>query len=336
MSRSPLVDRFSRQVTYLRLSVTDRCNYRCAYCMPLEGIEYVSHSELLTFEEIEEVVGALAELGVRRVRVTGGEPLVRRELTHLIARLGALDGIDEVLMTTNAYLLERHAEELAAVGLAGLNVSLDSLRADRFARITRGGDLMKALAGLRAAKKAGITSIKINAVVIAGFNDDEVADLVRFGAKEGVGVRFIEFMPIGEETIWGNGACVPAREMRRQLAREYEMEPEGFRPGKGPARYWRLFGPALPVQGQRVGFISAVTECFCDHCNRIRITAQGGLRACLADDREVNLRDVLRAGGTRDDLVRAIRMALALKDESHSFEIDGDNATTKQMVNIGG
>ncbi len=219
MTTSPLIDRYDRQITYLRLSVTDRCNYRCVYCMPVEGISYMPQAELLTFEEIEDVVSALAAVGVQRVRVTGGEPLVRRDITNLIQRLGEIDGIDEVLMTTNAHLLERHAKAVVDAGLAGVNISLDSLRQDRFSQLTRGGDLSRAVDGLRAVKAAGIPSIKLNAVVIRGFNDDELGDLVRFSAAEGVVLRFIEFMPIGEETVWGDGACVPASEIRGRLAR---------------------------------------------------------------------------------------------------------------------
>jgi cyclic pyranopterin phosphate synthase len=332
-----LTDGFNRRVTYLRLSVTDRCNYRCVYCMPEHGITYVPHRELLTFEEIEQVVAALVQAGIRRVRVTGGEPLVRRDLPVLVERLAALAGIDEVVLTTNAHLLEVYAEELAAAGLAAINISLDSLRRERFARITRGGDVERVLRGVEAARRAGIPRVKLNAVVIRGFNEDEIEDLVRFSVEHDAVARFIEFMPIGEDTIWGRpNAVVPAAEMREALGRRWDLVAEGTKPGKGPAKYYRLFGEGMPSWGHPVGIIAAVTECFCADCNRIRLTAQGGLRACLADDREVNLRDILRAGGSQQDLIAAAQAALSGKLESHAFRLDGDNVTIKQMVSIGG
>ncbi len=331
-----LVDRFRRRVTYLRLSVTDRCNYRCTYCMPATQLEFMPSSELLSFEEIIEVVSAMAEVGVRRVRVTGGEPLVRREVTDLVARLGEISGIDEVVMTTNGHLLARHAEALAAAGLAAVNVSVDSLRPDRFAAITRGGDLARVLEGLQAAKDAGIPVVKVNTVAIDGFNHDEVVDFVRFGADHGIVQRFIEFMPIGSDTIWEGGRCLPAKKIREDLGAVFRMRASGFRDGNGPARYWRLFGAALPDEGYEVGIIAAVTECFCDACNRVRLTAQGGLRACLADDREVDLKHVLREVGTKGALLAAVRGALVGKRESHDFDLEGGAVTTKQMVSIGG
>jgi GTP 3',8-cyclase len=331
-----LEDTFARRVTYLRLSVTDRCNYRCVYCMPAEGLEYLPHRELLTFEEIEAIVAALAKVGVRRVRVTGGEPLVRRDLPALIGRLARVEGIDEVLLTTNAHMLEQSATALVEAGLSGINISLDSLDPERFARLTRGGNLGRVLRGLAAIREAGLSRIKLNAVVIRGFNDDELLDLFRFSADEDVVLRFIEFMPIGADTVWGDDACVTAQEMREQLARHYDLVPEGHKLGKGPARYWRLFGEGLPAWGHPVGVISAVTECFCSDCNRIRLTALGGLRACLADDTEVSLRDVLRGGGSADDIVEAVVRALRLKKATHAFELDGDSVTVKQMVSIGG
>jgi cyclic pyranopterin phosphate synthase len=332
---SYLSDRFERRVTYLRLSVTDRCNYRCVYCMPAAGIDYMPHRDLLSFEEIETIVRALAAVGVRRVRLTGGEPLVRRDLSVLVEKLCGIPGIDEVVMTTNAHILERHIGDLVAAGLSGINISLDSLKPDRFAEITRGGDVGKVIAGIEAAKEAGLGP-KLNAVAIRNVNHDELLDLVRFSIERGVVLRFIEFMPIGAETIWPDAGCLPAADIRAELATRYRLEAEPFKNGRGPARYWRLFGADAPPEGHRVGIIAAVTECFCSDCNRIRLTSQGGLRACLADDREVDLRDILRSGGNAEDLRAAVRRALFAKNETHAFVLGGGNVTEKQMVSIGG
>lgn len=335
-SQRALVDRFRRRVTYLRLSVTDRCNYRCTYCMPATQLEFMPSSELLSFEEIIEVVSAMAEVGVRRVRVTGGEPLVRRDVTHLVAKLGEIPGIDEVVMTTNGHLLARHAADLAAAGLAAVNVSVDSLRPERFAAITRGGDLSRVLEGVQAAKDAGIPTVKVNTVAIDGFNDDEIVEFVRFGAANGIVQRFIEFMPIGSDTIWEGGRCLSAKRIREDLGNVFRMRAVGFQDGNGPARYWHLSGAGLPKEGYEVGIIAAVTECFCDACNRVRLTAQGGLRACLADDREVDLKRIVRTNGSKGALLAAVHGALVGKRESHDFDLDGGAVTTKQMVSIGG
>jgi len=340
--RRSLVDSFGRRVTYLRLSVTNRCNFRCVYCMPADGVPLEPATELLSFEEIARVVTVMASMGVGRIRLTGGEPLVRRDLATLVRMLRAIDGVKEVVLTTNGLLLGRQAVALLEAGLAGLTVSVDSLRADRFARITRGGELDRVLEGIEAARRAGFGPIKINTVLIRGFNDDEVLDLVDWALSSGHVLRFIEFMPIGEDTIWGLGdtdgsRCVPAAELRQVLERRYALSTLPPAEGVGPARYLRLSGPAVPegVDG-RVGVISAVTECFCAGCNRIRMTPQGGLRACLADDREVDLRAVLRSGGDRQALEAALSRALFGKQETHTFDIEGGNVTLKQMVSIGG
>ena len=332
-------DRFGRRLSYLRLSVTDRCNYRCVYCMPAQGVPLRPSRELLTFEEIERIVRVLASGGVRRVRITGGEPLVRRDLTGLIARLTRIEGVEQVVMTTNAHLLAERAEALRDAGLSGLTISLDSLDEARFSRITRGGSLPKVIEGIEAAQRAGFERIKINTVVIRGFNDDELIDLVDWSLARGCVPRFIEFMPIGAETIWGSkgheGGCVPAAELDAVLGARYELTPVGMVQGAGPARYFEVAGPGTSP-GQKLGIISAVTQCFCDACNRIRLTPQGGLRACLADDSEVPLRDAMRAGLDDEGLALAVHRALWGKLESHSFDIEGGTVTRKQMVSIGG
>lgn len=336
-----LTDRFGRKLTYLRISVTDRCNFRCVYCMPECGIQFAPRKELLTYEEITELVEVFAAEGVRRVRLTGGEPLVRADLPDLVRMLKAVDGIDKVAMTSNAFLLDRYAELLKDAGLDSLNISLDTLVPERFKEITRVGNLERVLGGIDAAQKAGFSSIKLNAVIVGGFNDDEMPDLVRFGIDRGLIMRFIEFMPIGD-TVWGEekGDCVPARTMRETLAEHWKLEADTERYGTGPARYWRLRGPDTPDEGHPFGIISAVTECFCAACNRVRLTSEGGLRACLADDQEVDLREPLRtidAPGKRREVVEhRIQMALFGKKERHAFDIDGGSVTNKQMTSIGG
>lgn len=335
-----LVDRFGRHVTYLRVSVTDRCNFRCVYCMPAHGIPHAPRPELLTYHEITDLVTMFARRGVRRVRLTGGEPLVRAELWTLVAMLKQVEGIDEVVMTTNAHLLARYAGRLREAGLDGLNISFDSTRADVFRRLSRVGELDKVTAGIRAAREAGFEQLKLNAVIVAGENDDELCELVRFATDEGATMRFIEFMPIGQETGWGRRACFTAKMMREQLRQRWTVEPLPVRRGVGPARYYQLHGAGLPPAGAKVGIISAVTECFCADCNRVRLTPQGGLRACLADDREVSLRDAMRLAPTREEGLRAaeilLEKALFGKLESHAFDLDGDAVTHKAMTAIGG
>lgn len=308
--------------------------------MPEEGLEHVPRPELLTFDEIRDIVELAANRGVRRVRLTGGEPLVRAELWKLIEMLKAVPGIEEVVMTTNAFLLARHAQKLKDAGLDGLNISFDSTRPEVFERLSRVGDLDRVVAGIRAARDVGFKNLKLNAVVVTGENDGELAELVRFATSEGATMRFIEFMPIGGDTGWGRGTCFTAKMMREELGREWDLEPLPTKMGAGPARYYRATGGDLPADGVRFGIISAVTECFCADCNRIRITPQGGLRACLADDREVSLRDAMRLAPNRAEGLRAAEILLERslfgKRESHAFDLDGEAVTVKAMTAIGG
>lgn len=338
-----LTDSFGRSVTYLRLSITDRCNFRCVYCSPEEGIEHEARPELLTYEEIAEVVRIFASHGVRKVRITGGEPLVRAEVPELVDLLSAVPGLEHVAMTTNAFLLERQIDALADAGLDSLNISLDSLDADSFEELTRIGDLERVVRGIDAALERDFDRVKLNTVVIRGFNDRELTDLVEFAAERGTILRFIEFMPLGEETVWtetDENSCVPAGEIRDRLRDRWELEPDGDTYGSGPARYWRLHGPEMPADGHPVGLIGAVTECFCEGCNRMRMTPTGQLRACLADDREISVRAPLRTIGDPEERRRAVEQsierALSGKKESHDFELDGGAVTEKPMTAIGG
>jgi GTP 3',8-cyclase len=336
-----LTDRFGRQVTYLRVSITDRCNFRCVYCMPADGIAHTPKRALLSYEEITEIAEVFAAEGVRKVRLTGGEPLVRADVPTLVAMLKAVDGIEEVAMTTNAFLLERHAQALGEAGLDSINISLDTLDPQRFAEITRVGSIDRVLGGIDAAARVGFAPTKLNAVIVDGFNDDEMLDLVEFAIERDLIMRFIEFMPIGD-TVWaqGKGGCVPAARMRQAIGERWELEPDQSRYGAGPARYWRLHGPGTPPEGHPFGIIAAVTECFCAACNRVRLTCKGGLRACLADDHEVDLRAPLRTitdpSERRLELEARIQRALYGKKETHAFDIDGDTVTAKQMTAIGG
>jgi cyclic pyranopterin phosphate synthase len=336
-----LTDRFGRKVTYLRVSITDRCNFRCVYCMPAEGIPHAPRDEVLSYEELCELVEVFAAEGVNRVRITGGEPLVRADVPRFVEMLKGIDGIDNVAMTTNAFLLRRHAQALRNAGLDDLNISLDTLDPARFKEITRVGSLERVLDGIEAAREVGFSSIKLNAVIVGGFNDDEMPGLVRYAVERDLIMRFIEFMPIGD-TVWaeGKGDCVPAKKMREVIGEHWELRADPTKYGKGPARYWKLHSPEAPPEGYPFGIIAAVTECFCDACNRVRLTAQGGLRACLADDHELDLREPLRtieaAEPRREAVEERIRMALYGKKETHAFDIDGGSVTSKQMTAIGG
>ncbi len=308
--------------------------------MPAEGVHHHPRPDLLTFEEIVEVVSTFAAMGVDTVRITGGEPLVRAEVPKLIGRLKRLPGIERVTMTTNAFLLGRHAADLAAAGLDDINISLDSLRPERFAELSRVGNLGRVLDGIRAARDAGIGPMKFNAVLVGGVNDDEIVDLVRFAAANGGIMRFIEFMPIGDETGWSGGDCFPAARIRAAVARSFDLRDDAGTYGNGPARYWRAFGPDLPEEGCPVGIISAVTECFCATCNRVRVTPRGAMRACLADDGEIDLRVPLRTMEPGEERRRALEAliwrSLAGKKESHSFDLDGGGVTQRHMHAIGG
>lgn len=343
-SAQALEDRYQRRVDYLRVSVTDRCNFRCRYCMPEEGDPFAAQAELLTVDEIVRLVEVFAARGVKKVRITGGEPLVRRDVPELVARLKAVPGIAQVALTTNAFLLARQAEQLKAAGLDSVNISLDSLDRERFERLARVDGLARVLAGIDAAKAAGIASIKLNAVIIRGFNDDEILELVRFAIERGVLMRFIEFMPIGQDTLWseqGLNTCVPAAELRQVLRARYALEPEQARYGAGPARYWRLSGPGISEGSHvSVGIISAVTECFCADCNRMRLTSQGGLRGCLADDHEIDLREIIRSDLPQPHMERALALAIGRalgdKKERHSFDLSRPGVTFKAMNAIGG
>ncbi len=307
-----LIDPFGRPIEYVRLSVTDRCDLRCSYCLPTGFTGFGEPEDWLTPGEIERVISAFGRLGVTRLRLTGGEPLVRKNLPELAARLAALPGIDDLSLSTNATRLDKYANALIAAGVSRINVSLDSLRADRFQQITR-GKLEKVLAGLMAAKAAGFAPIKINMVVMGGVNDDEVEDMVDFCIEHDFTLRFIETMPMGSTGISASTHYVSLQTVRRQLEQQYELIP-GVMPGGGPARYVRVAGTEL-----RIGFITPISQHFCASCNRVRLSVDGTIYLCLGQDDKQELRPLLRAGATDRDIEQAILTAVARKPERHEF-----------------
>jgi len=325
-TQPPLSDAQGRRITYLRLSLTDRCNFRCSYCNP-HGLGW-SGGTPLTRPEIRQLATAFARIGVRRVRLTGGEPTLRRDLPDVVGDLLAVHGIEEVALTTNGQLLEEQAARLREVGLARLNVSLDTLDPDRMARLAGpAADLERIRRGFAAAARAGFASLKLNAVVLRGENEAELGDLARFAWRHGAVARFIELMP------FGGGVAVPVPEMERLLASQgIHLEPDATR-GWGPARHMRGSGVDgdRPVSGL-VGFIGAFSENFCADCNRVRVAADGTLRACLGGREEVALGEVLRAGASLEDLEARIREAVSRKSERH----DLGAGPLPPMVAVGG
>jgi cyclic pyranopterin phosphate synthase len=307
-----LSDSYQRPINYLRISVTDRCNLRCVYCMPAEGISLLSHDDILTYEEIYTIARAAAELGIDKLRLTGGEPLVRLGLPKLIEMLAKIKGIDDLSMTTNGVLLGKYAAELKSAGLRRVNVSLDTLKPERFKLITRSdGTLDEVLKGIEAARAAGLEPVKINMVVMAGINDDELLDFAAKTVSEGWQVRFIELMPLaGGDTL----RFVPASEMRRRLEPMGELTPTLPSVGNGPAKYFRL-----PNAKGTIGFITPISEHFCFQCNRLRLTADGKLRPCLLSDYEVDLKKPLRHGVSLAGLKKLIKKAVANKPERHNL-----------------
>ena len=308
-----LTDPFGRRIEYLRVSVTDRCDLRCTYCMPKGFDGFEEPEDWLTFEELERVVAAFTRVGVRRVRLTGGEPLVRKDLPELVARLGALPGIEDLSLSTNAVRLARMAEPLKRAGIHRVNVSLDSLDPGRFAGVTGGGRLEKVLAGLEAARRVGLEPVKLNMVVMRGVNEDEVPAMVEFCLEHGYTLRLIETMPVGATGQAATSHYVDLQEVRARLAERYELVP-AVMSGGGPARYVQVAGTDL-----KIGFITPLSQHFCETCNRVRLSVDGGLFLCLGQNDAIELRPLLRAGASDGELDEAVRAAIALKPERHEF-----------------
>jgi cyclic pyranopterin phosphate synthase len=321
------LDSFGRSINYLRISVTDRCNLRCIYCMPPEGVPQISHSEILSYEEIRAVVQAAAELGINRVRLTGGEPLVRADFPELVKMLSRIEGIRELSLTTNGTVLKKYALELKQAGLSRVNVSLDTLKPDEFRYITRLGELKGVLEGIEAAKKASFDPVKINTVVMRGINDDEILDFARMTCEEGWHVRFIELMPFK-----GVAEFVPSNELRQHISLLGKLEPCASITSNGPAMYYRLAG----AKGT-IGFISPLTETsFCSRCNRMRLTPDGKLRPCLLGEDEIDLKTPLRNNASLEELKSLILKAVASKPEHHHLGGGNVRLVNRKMSQIGG
>jgi cyclic pyranopterin phosphate synthase len=326
--RGPIIDPFGRRIHYVRVSVTDRCNFRCVYCMPEEGIDVTPREELLTFEEIERLGRVLSEMGVDRIRLTGGEPTVRRDILELVRRLGALPLLRDLAMTTNGWNLARIGPDLRAAGLTRVNISLDTLDRERFIALARVDRLDDVLAGIDTVVAMGWLPLKINVVVCEGMNEDEVVGFVDRFAELPVTLRFIEYMPFGESRF----QLVPWEKTRARLESRYTLVPADGPDGSGPANYWTVAGTAVEV-----GAIGALSRQFCAACNRVRITPDGRLKTCLAyEPQMVSLRDVMRGGGSDDALEDAIRAGILRKPIAHITGEDGSNPFEGQMIQIGG
>jgi GTP 3',8-cyclase len=331
MTRDPLVDGHGRRIGDVRVSVTDRCNFRCQYCMPAEGLPWLERDGVLRFEEIERLVALLAQMGVRDVRLTGGEPLVRRGFPDLVARLAAIPDVDDLAITTNGYLLERDAAALVAAGAHRFNVSIDSLQRDRFFEMTRRDALPQVLRGLHAlAAQPGVGTIKVNAVALRGFTEDEVLPFARFAREHPFEVRFIEFMPLDADRTWRPEQVLGGEEVRAIVEEHWALVPVEREPS-ATARVFRFADGA-----GRLGFINPVSEPFCGDCNRIRLTADGKLRTCLFSQHEHDLLGPLRAGASDDELDALIRAAVWRKELKHRVNDPGFVQPARTMSAIGG
>ena len=330
-TRLPIIDSFNRTHRNLRISVTDRCNIRCIYCMP-EDVTFLPSSEILSFEEIQRTGRLMVEMGINRVRLTGGEPLVRRELWRLIESLKSIDGLDDIAMTTNGILLEKHAAELKRAGLDRLNISLDTLNRDQFKKLTRRDELDRALAGIAAAKESGFQNTRINAVSMAGITEPEIVPLAKFCRKNDLELRFIEFMPLDGDQNWQTAKVLKGDDIRaiieaeigilRPSARTYKAQPAmdySYADGKGS-----------------VGFIDPVSSPFCGSCDRLRITAEGKLRNCLFSTVEWDLRAAIRSGKTNDELDTLIRECVSAKKAGHGIDSTEFERPQRAMYQIGG
>lgn len=316
-------DSFGREINYLRISLTDRCNLRCRYCMPEKGVSKFSHEEMLTLEEIYEITKAFVDLGINKIRFTGGEPLTRKGVVDLISKVSNLDGVKDLAMTTNGILLKEYAEKLKNAGLNRVNISLDTLDEVKYETITRGGKLKSVLEGIEEAKRVGLTPIKINTVLIGGFNDDEIEDLVKLTEKEEINIRFIELMPIGEAASWAKENFISNNII---LEKVKELIPIPREDISSPAVYYKL-----PNGKGRVGIINPISCKFCANCNRVRLTSKGQLKLCLHSNVEIDIKEALRSG---QDIKKLILDSVKKKEESHHLE-DG-KYIDRNMNQIGG
>lgn len=324
-----LIDRFGRKHTYLRISVTDRCNLRCAYCMPADGLKWKEKEEILTYEEITRLAGIFANLGVTKIRLTGGEPLVRRDLHLLIERLSHLKGIETIAMTTNAVLLSGQSRLLKNAGLQAINISLDTLRADRFSEITRRDDFHNVMNGIEDALQTGFDSIKLNVVVIKGFNDDELLDIVNWAKDKLINIRFIEYMPF-KDNQWQPGGVLSYADMKSAIESQFNLIPLVSEPSAVAKDF------AIAGHLGRVSFITSMTDSFCSSCNRLRLGSDGSVKSCLFYLPDIQLRDIMRAGITDRELSKLIEQAVYLKPEAHPPMEELATLSNNPMIEIGG
>lgn len=343
---SPLVDQYFRTISYLRLSLTDRCNLRCVYCMPgevkdqekmIKSVRFLDHNDLLSYEELLRVVRLAVSMGMNKIRLTGGEPLVRKGILDFIHQLSLIVGLDQVRLTTNGVLLGDYAERLFTEGIRHINVSLDTLQPEKFKKITGKNYFNKVWDGLLAAKRIGF-KIKLNVVAMKGVNDDEFQEFARFALEEPFQVRFIEFMPVGEKNSWNQNQFIKAEEIKTLLTEIGTLSPIQRMHGKGPARIYEL----KSSDGKRgeVGFISPISHHFCDQCNRLRLTSEGKLRSCLLNDNEVDLKSILRGGGVDQELTKTIKETILNKPKGHmlqqDFTLEDRKLCSGRMSRIGG
>lgn len=317
-------DNFGREINYMRISVTDKCNNRCKYCMPPEGVEDLGHSTILTYEEIERIVSAAASLGITKYRLTGGEPLVRKGIVGLVEKLAQIPGVEDIGMTTNGILLNKYAEDLKKAGLNRVNISVDSFRHTRYKNITRGGDLDQVIEGINAAEKAGLTPIKLNVVAMRGFNDDEIMDFVQLTYQHDYEIRFIELMPIGTALNDCEYGYISCEELKSKMP--------ALRPANSGDGVAELF--KYPGAKGKIGFITPISSCFCEECNKLRLTSDGKIKTCLHSGQEIDLRAALDEG-TEEVLVATIKGAVASKEERHLLT-EGGMPITRDMNKIGG
>lgn len=331
LTRELLADQFNRPITYLRISVTDKCNLRCVYCMPEQGLPWLPKADILSYEEIAQLVRAAASVGVRSIRLSGGEPLIRKNLARLVAEIAAIDGISDIALSTNGLLLEEQIDALASAGLSRVNVSLDTLREDRFVEIARRPGLERVLSGIDAAIARGLEPVKINCVVMRGYNDDEVAAFAQWTKERAVYVRFIELMPVQENLDVQRDAYMSADEILERVRAIGELQAVSGPGGNGPARYF-----AFPGAPGAVGVISPLSHDYCERCNRVRLTANGRLRLCLFGDHEIDLRTPLRAGASESEIADVLRSAMLIKPERHHLKLGEASSRMRAFSEIGG
>jgi cyclic pyranopterin phosphate synthase len=326
-----LLDPYKRKINYLRISVTDRCNLRCRYCMPEEGIPLIRHSDILTYEEILRIVRVFAEEGISKVRLTGGEPLVRKGIVDFISRLSQIEPIKDLSLTTNGVLLKEFAQDLKKAGLKRINVSLDSLKRERFFQITRRDDFEQVWRGIEEAMSVGLSPVKVNMVAIQGLNDDEIESFAQLTLRLPLTIRYIEYMPSGNGEEWKEGDILTISQIKNRLEHIGKLIPIPSGQWDGPAKRYRIEGAV-----GEIGLIGAVSSHFCDDCNRIRLTPDGKIRTCLFSDEEIDVKEFLRKGGSDQDLKGRLFMALMTKPERHAINSHLFKKCQRNMSAIGG